>query len=86
MVVVDCYYWLEILKKGENELVYKFYSAQKLKPVKNDFVLQMAEDLREIEWEISDKDVQKISNLKFKNIMETKVNTCARKYQENMKK
>ena len=79
-------YWWEILKKGENELVYKFYSAQKLKPVKNDFVLQIAADLNEIEWDISDMEAKNMSKLKFKKIMETKVNTCARRYLERMKK
>ena len=49
-------------------------------------MLQIAEDLKEIEWEISDNDVQKISKLKFKKVIEAKVNTCARKYLENMKK
>ena len=42
--------------------------------------------MREIEWKISDKNAQKISKLKFKKIMDKKVNTCARKYLENMKK
>ena len=79
-------YWWEILQKGENELVYKFYSAQKLRPVKNDFVVQIQEDLLEIEWEISEMDALKLSKLEFKKILDKKVNTCARKYLERMKK
>ena len=79
-------FWWDIMNKDENELLYKFYSAQKLRPVKNDYVLQIKKDLGDIQWEISENEVKQISKTKFKKIMENKVNGSARKYLENMKK
>ena len=65
MYTVHLYNTTIIQQKGENELVHKFYSAQKLRPVKNDFVLQIQEDLLEIEWEISEMDAMKMSKLQY---------------------
>ena len=79
-------FWWDIMHKDENELLFKFYSAQKLRPVKNDYVLQIKKDLGDIQWEISENEVKQMSKTKFKKIMENKVNGSARKYLENMKK
>ena len=79
-------FWWDIVNKGEEELVHKFYLAQKLKPVKNDFVLQIVEDLDEIGLVVTENEVKKISRQKFKKIVEYKVGIHVRKYFQKMKK
>ena len=49
-------FWWDIINKGDNELLYKFYQAQKLKPVRNDFILQLVKDLDEIGLSISENE------------------------------
>ena len=74
------------MHKDNNELLFKFYSAQKLRPVKNDYVLQIEKDLVDLQWKISENEVKQISKTKFKKIMENKVNVSAKKHLEKMKK
>ena len=42
-------FWWDIMHEDNNELLFKFYSAQKLRPVKNDCVLQIEKDLGDLQ-------------------------------------
>ena len=77
------YYW-HILHLDESELVYKFYLAQSLRPSKNDWVLQIAQDKKDLNMEISDQDVRKMSEMKFKKILKSKINLSAANYLKNI--
>ena len=66
------YYW-HVLHLDSSELVYKFYSAQKLKPVKNDFVIQIEQDKSDLRLKnLSDDDIKKISKEKFRSCLLSK--------------
>ena len=73
------------MHEDNNELLFKFYSAQKLRPVKNDCVLQIEKDLGDLQQKISENEVKQMSKTKFKKIMENKVNVSAKKNLEKMK-
>ena len=70
------YYW-HILHLDESELLNKFYLAQSLKPGKNDWVLQIAKDKKELKINLSDEQVKKMSKYKFKEIVMSKINALA---------
>ena len=72
------YYW-HILHLNENELLYKFYVAQKLKPNKNDWVSQIVRDKRDLRIEMNDEEVKTMSKSKFKQLVETKINAFAKR-------
>ena len=62
------FYW-HILHLGENELLYKFYLAQKFKPGRNDWILVVHKDLEELNINMEEEDVKKITLQKFKDII-----------------
>ena len=47
------YYW-HIMHLNEDELVYKFFKAQSLRPSKNDWVLQILQDKKDLNLEMDD--------------------------------
>ena len=72
------YYW-HILHLDENELLYKFYVAQKLKPNKSDWVSQIIKDKKDLKIQINDEEVRKMSKTKFKQLIQTKINEFAKR-------
>ena len=70
------YYW-HILQKDRNELLYKFYLAQKLKPTTKDWVLQIEKDKKDLNLTIDDEEVSKMSKYKFKQIVQKKIHEFA---------
>ena len=60
------YLWT-ILQKNEEELVSKVFRAQKMFPVKDDFVNQIKEDKEEIGLLLSDSEIMIMKKNKFKN-------------------
>ena len=73
------YLW-HILHLDESELVYKFYLAQKLRPSKNDWSCQITQDKKDLNLNLSDEEIMKMSKPKFKKILQIKTNSCAAKY------
>jgi hypothetical protein len=72
------FYW-HILHLEETELVFKFYLAQKFKPGKNDWILSVYKDMKELGITMSDNEVKKISLIKFKEIVLAKIKIFVRK-------
>ena len=66
------YYW-HILHLDHSELLYKFYKAQKLKPSKNEWVTQDEKDKKDLQLDLDDEEVMKMSQLKFKHIIQNKM-------------
>ena len=54
-------------------MLYKFYIAQKLKPSKNDWVTQVEKDKKDLQLDLDDEEVMKMSQLKFKHIIQNKM-------------
>ena len=55
------YYW-HIMHFNEDELVYKLFKAQSLRPSKNDWALQILQDKKDLNLEIDDEDVKMQQN------------------------
>ena len=72
-------YW-HVLQLDKSELVHRFYVAQSLKPTKNDWVLQIAQDKKDLDINLGDEDVRKLNIFKFKEIIQKKCNVFAARY------
>ena len=73
------YYW-HLMHLDENELIYKFYVAQSLRPGKNDWALQILEDKKDLNLDISDEEMKNISKTKFQKILQGRIKESAAKY------
>ena len=73
-------YLHHILKRNEDELINKFYKAQKLKPSKNDWVMTIEEDKKYLGIIMEDNDIKKLSKYKFKQILNDKIKELSFKY------
>ena len=68
------FYW-HVLQLNSDELVFRFYTAQKLRSVKNDWVLQIDRDKTDIGLKnMSDEEIRQISKQKFKSFVKKKIN------------
>ena len=59
------FYWT-ILNKQDSELVKQVYNIKKIQPVKNDWCLTVAEDLKNLNIELSEEEISKMKKRKFK--------------------
>ena len=75
-----------ILQKPESELVNQVYNAQKLSPVKNDWFLQVQDDLRMFQINLSDDEIKSLKKEKFKQIVKKSVRDQGETYLDNLKK
>ena len=73
------YYW-NILQKDETEIVFKVFKTQTLMPVKNDWVLQLKNDLEECDIKLSDEQIRCMKKERFKSLVLIKIKTLAKKY------
>ena len=78
------FYWT-LLSKSENELVRKVYDAQKLAPLKNDWVLQIKDDLESCNINLTEAEISKMKRNKFKCIVKEKVREQARNFLVKLK-
>ena len=73
------YLWT-ILQKNEEELVSKVYQAQKLFPVKDDFIHQIKEDMDDLGLDLEDEIIKKMKKTKFKTLVNSKIREAAHSY------
>ena len=62
-------YHHHILRRPTNELISKFYHAQKLKPSTVDFVSLIENDKKLIGISLSDEEISKLSKYKYKKLV-----------------
>ena len=55
------YLW-HVFHRDENELVHRFLSAQQLLTGQNDWISSVREDMKEIELNLTDEQIKKVSN------------------------
>ena len=79
------YYW-HILQRDDNELVFKFVTAQKLSPSVHDWVLQIKKDKSNLDICLTDEEIKEIKKDKFKKLVEQQVEKFAMNYLENIRK
>ena len=62
-----------ILEKSDTELVKQVYNAQKLQPVKNDWYLQIQQDLKDLNINLSEDDIKSLKRERFKTLVKKSV-------------
>ena len=70
-------YLLNILHLDKRELVFKFFTAQKLSSDKDDWVHQVNKDKVEIKLQLSEEQIGKMSQDKFREIIKIKTTALA---------
>ena len=77
-------YFHTILQKNETEMVRKVYEAQKTDPSPGDFVELVRKDCENIQLDMSDTEISKLTKQKFRAIIKEKISNSAFKFLENM--
>ena len=70
------YYW-HILQRNKEELIFRFYTAQKYSPSEGDWVNQITKDKADIKLELSDAEIKSMSYYQFKKLVKQKVESFA---------
>ena len=78
------YYWT-IIQKPAKELVNQVFQTQKLCSVKNDWCLQIEEDLRYCRINMSESEIRLLSKYKFKSIVTNCIFEVAREFLISLK-
>ena len=78
------YYW-NILQKPETELVKQVFNAQKIAPLKNDWILQIEDDLKLCNINYTEQEITNMSKAKFKAIVKESIRETARNYLIDLK-
>ena len=78
------FYW-SILHKSESELVRQVLHTQQLSPVKNDWCLQVAADLKLCNIELTELEISNMTKYQFKKLVREKVTNLSRQYLTNLK-
>ena len=73
------YLW-DILNKNKSELVQRFYKSQKAFSVRNDWVIQVQEDLNICGLNFSDEEISKMKRITFKKLVMEKIQALAAQY------
>jgi hypothetical protein len=73
------YYWT-ILQKDETEVVKKVLKCQTLLPSKNNWILQLQNDLEECGIDLSEENIKNMKKEKFKNLVIKKIKSLATEY------
>ena len=80
----DCFLH-HLLTRNEKELIHKVYMAQKRKPVKGDWALTVQQDLSDINFDITEKQIKLTKKKIFKVKLKQKIIEASNKYLENIK-
>ena len=73
-------YLHHILKRPNEELIKKFYEAQKCKLSKGDWVQTVNENLKDLEIKLDEKEISQMSKQKFKTAVKKKIRAAAYKF------
>ena len=79
------YYW-HILHRNKNELLFKFFSAQKFSPSKGDWFYQIKTDMAELKLNLSEEEIISMSHYQFKKLIRHKVESLAIASLQSLKK
>ena len=74
-----------ILQKSQSEMIRKVYDVQKSDTSPGDFSELVSNDKKDIELNLSDSEIQRLTKTKFKKILKTKINQAAFKYLTSLK-
>ena len=63
-----------ILTRDKSELISRIYHAQKRKPVNDDWVLTVQNDLKETSINLTDSEISKMTKKAFKTLVKSRIN------------
>ena len=78
-------YWWHLVNLSEDKMLSKFYNVQKVNPVKDDLTTQIDQDKIELDIDLNDEDIKRISKYKFKKYLKKKIQTAALAYLNKLK-
>ena len=78
-------YLHHILRRPNEELIKKFYEAQKLKPSKNDWVKTVDKDKEDLNINLDDEQIKQMSKYKFRKLMQASIREKAFEHLMNLK-
>ena len=70
---------------NEEKMLHKFLKAQQNNPVKNDWILQVIKDKEELQIDISDKELLKMSKNVYKKYIRKKIKNATLRYLNMLK-
>ena len=73
------FYW-SILQKSDDELARQVFDAQKLAPLKNDWICQIEDDLKCCDIYFTENEISQMKRTKFKSIVNEGIREAASKY------
>ena len=73
------YYW-NILQMTDDELVKRVFLSQRISPCKNDWVLQIDDDMRYCKIDKSDDEIKKMKKYSFKKLINEKIRNITNAY------
>ena len=79
------YYW-NILQMNEDELVKRVFTAQQISSCRNDWVLQICDDLKLCKISKSEEEIKKMKRHSFKMLVRRKVREVTDEYLVSLKK
>ena len=81
MIKCHCLLFLQyILKENKESLLYKFFEAQSKHPQKGDWVLQIKEDLKDVELNLTFSEIKCMSDFSFNTRVKKAIMKSAFKY------
>ena len=78
-------YWWHINNTNNSSLINRVYQAQKINPVKNDWVLQVSQDQKDFHIDLDDNEIKNISKFRFKKKVKNEAKIETLKYLNALK-
>jgi hypothetical protein len=79
-------YWWHLVNLDKNEVLHKFYIAQKLNRSKEDWVEQLEKDKVDLDLQLEDEEIKCFKREQFRNIVKNRLEKFAAKYLLQLKK
>lgn len=78
-------YWWHLVHSDQSEVLYKFYTVQKLNSSKDDWVCQLVKDKKDLDIEWTDDEIMKYSKEQFRNLVKTRIEVYAGRHLEGIR-
>ena len=79
-------YYHTLLQKSDDELVKTVFATQQQFSVKNDWIIQLLDDLSQCDIALSESEIRNMKKEKFKQIVNEKIRILSNEYLLNLQK
>ena len=79
-------YYHTLLQKSDDELVKTVFATQQKFSVKNDWIIQLLDDLSQCDISLSESEIRNMKKEKFKRIVNEKIRILSNEYLTNLQK